>query len=251
MNKRKTSGTKRTAKRKKKKSTSIFFIKLILILGLLYAAIFHTPVFKIRNIVVTGNNIVNAGSVADASGIIPGQHMFKINIKKSQANIEKIAFVSNAKIKYKFPNDINIIITEGSVMANVKFSGGFACVDKNLKVLEIAAKPVSFPVIEGINVQKSVVGEKITIDETDKFDIILLYIEILDKHGIISQFKKMKMDGYNLNMEMENGVKVKCGGNDDAEYKISALMECIKNSKNASIGTFDVTNPKRVVYSID
>lgn len=252
MKKTKTSGTSRAAVKKKKRRTSLFLIiKLILILGILYALIFYTPIFKVQSISVTGNSVVSEQEVIDASAILPGQHMLKLNRNKIQQNIEKIAYISTATLEYKWPNRVNLAVTEGNVVANIKCPDGYAAVDHNNKVLEVNSQPKSFPIIEGISVQKNVVGEKIAIDETDKFDIILLYVELLSKRNLLDQFKSFKMEGYSLRAEMKTGIKVVFGSREDADYKISALMESIKNSPGVSIGTFDATNPKRVVYSID
>ena len=173
------SGASRTASKKKRKKTSLSIIKFILVLAVLYGILFHTPLLNIRNIYVEGNMAAERESIIAASGITTGQNILKINKKAAISNIEKIAYVSSADVKYAFPTSITLVVNEGRIIASVKTAdGAYAAIDSALKVLDVCPEPKVFPVVEGLNVQKSVIGEKITIDEEGNFDILLSYMKI-------------------------------------------------------------------------
>ena len=58
-------------------------------------------------------------------------------------------------------------------------------------------------------------------------------------------------DESGLTLVMKDGIKVVCGTSQDAEYKISAYLECRKAQPEITVGTFDVTTPSKIIYSID
>ena len=243
---------KRTSrgKRKKRKRPVLFFIKLLIIAGALYAVMFYTPVLTVTEVYVTGASAVDPSAVITASEIKPADNLLKIKYGKSCEKIMKIPYVSEAKIKYKFPNKLDIDITEAEIMLDLELEGEYVSIDKNLKILEINENPKTFPIICGISAKKNVPGEKLTIDESDKFDIILVYRKILEDKGLLKKCKKITIDGGDVTIEQEGGIKIICGGRDEAEYKISAFKAALESNPEVTIGTFDVRNPKRVVYKI-
>ncbi len=247
---RRKSGAYRTASKKKKRKTSLFIIKFIIVLAALYGILFHTPILNIQNIYVEGNTAASRESIVAASGIYEGQNILKINKKAAIAGIEKIAYVSSAKIKYAFPVSITLAVNEGKVIASVKNEDSYAAIDSSLKVLDVCPEPKVFPVIEGLNIQKSVTGEKLTIDEEGNFDILLSYMNVLDKHELGGEVAKITLESGNVTLQMKNSVVIKCGTATDVDYKIAAY-KAATDKQPVSIGTFDVTNPSRIVYSID
>ncbi len=238
-------------KRRKRKNPILSVIKFLIVVGALYAVMFHTPALEVTEVFVVGNTNVDASLIIEASQLHAGDNLLKIKYKKTCEKIEKIPYVSVAEIKYKFPNKLCIDITEGEIMLTLDTPNGFVSIDKNLKILEINENPRSFPVVYGINFEKNVLGEKITIDESEKFDIILLYREIFETKNLLSTCEKMTLENGELTAEFEGGIKVKCGGREDAQYKISAFKAALESNPEVTIGTFDVRDPKKVVYKIE
>ena len=186
-----------------------------------------------------------------AADIKQGQNILKINRKNAIKEIKRIPYIDDVKIKYKFYGKIEIQVKESENAVAVKSGKKFIYVDKNLKVLEIADKQGDLPVAEGFSVKKNKIGSKITIDESQKFDIILLYRKILIEKNIYKDTKKFLYDESGLTLVMKDGIKVVCGTSQDAEYKISAYLECRKAQPEITVGTFDVTTPSKIIYSID
>lgn len=238
-------------RRKKRMKRIIFFLKTAVILAALYALVFHTPLFKINNIKPVGNSHVEDKQIIMAADIKQGQNILKINRRNAIKEIKRIPYIDDVKIKYKFYGKIEIQVKESENAVAVKSGKKFIYVDKNLKVLEIADKQGDLPVAEGFSVKKNKIGSKITIDESQKFDIILLYRKILIEKNIYKDTKKFLYDESGLTLVMKDGIKVVCGTSQDAEYKISAYLECRKAQPEITVGTFDVTTPSKIIYSID
>ena len=233
----------------KRRKRIIKTLQFIIIIGAIYAFIFCTPFFNVKKIEVEGTKVTSAQSVITASGITEGQHVLKINKKKAASGIEKLAYVKTAKVRRVFPNKIKITVAEGKVCALITISNGFAAIDETGKVMEISEEPKMSPVIYGLTSKKSEVGEKISIDETTQFDVILKYITELDRQALIVPYVSLTLDGDDIWAELENGVLVYFGGDDEIEYKVAAFAESLRNAGNVTEGYFDVTVPDRIVYS--
>lgn len=63
--------------------------------------------------------------------------------------------------------------------------------------------------------------------------------------------EKFLYDDSGITLVMKDGVKIVCGTSQNAEYKISAYLECRKVQPEITVGTFDVTNPSKIIYSTD
>ena len=233
----------------KRRKRIIKTLQFIIIIGAIYAFIFCTPFFNVKTIEVGGGNATSAQSVITASGITEGQHILKVNKKKAATGIEKLAYVKTAEINRVFPNKIKITVEEGKVCALIAISNGFAAIDETGKVMEISEQPKMSPVVYGLTSKKSEVGEKISIDETTQFDVILKYINQLNSQALIVPYVSLTLDGSDIWAELENGVLVYFGGDDEIEYKVAAFAESLRNAGDVTEGYFDVTTPDRIVYS--
>lgn len=246
--------TTRAEQRKKnnrlKRKKRIFgALRFIIIVVAIYAFIFCTPFFKVKNISVEGAIASSTESVISASGIVVGQHILKIDKKEAVLQMEKLAYVKSAVIKRTFPNKVKIVIEEGKVCANIALPEGFAAIDETGKVMEITDVPKVNPAVYGISVKKSEVGEKITIDEPDKFDIIIEYINQLNIQALAVPYVSITLDSGDVWIELENSVLVYFGNNDDIEYKVAAFAESLRSVGELSGGYFDVSAPERIIYS--
>ena len=243
-------------RRRKKIKFVLNIFKIIIFIGAVYAALAFTPILKLSAIYVEGISIVSSEEILAKASIPEDINILRINRGETKKKIEEIPYVSDVKIKYKFPNNIRIIITEGSVYYAFKTQTGYVNTDENFKVLEITDMPKVYPVIMDLNVQNYEVGAKLTIDETEKFDIILLYSEILKEENIIENIEFMYVENYNLQFKLKDGAMVKCGTVADAERKIAALKASLdslveESGEMPKTGSFDISDPQQVVYSIE
>lgn len=233
----------------KRKKRILGALRFIIIVVAIYAFVFYTPFFKVKTISVEGVIATSSESVISASGIVTGQHILKINKKEAVAQIEKLAYVKKATVKRGFPNKVKLIVQEGKVCANIALSEGFAAIDETGKVMEITDSVKVPPAVYGLSVKKSEVGEKITIDEQDKFDIIIEYINQLNIQALSVPYVSISLNDGEIWAELENGVLVYFGNNDDVSYNVAAFAESLRNAGDLSGGYFDVSIPERIIYS--
>lgn len=244
------------ARRRKRVKFILNIFKIIIFVAAVYAILAFTPVLKMANVYVEGINIVTADEVLQKAAIPSDINILRINMGETEKRIEEIPYVADAKIKYKFPNNIRIVISEGSLYYAIKTEEGYVNTDENLKVLEITEMPKVYPVISELAIQNFLPGEKLTIDESEKFDIILLYREILQKHGVLENIDLMYVDNFNFKFRMKDGATVECGNVSDADRKVAAFKAALdslleESGEMPKTGSFDISDPHQVVYSID
>ncbi len=240
---------RKKAYRLKRKKRIFAAIRFLIIVSAIYAFIFLTPFFNVKNIYVEGSVATPSEKVVTASGITEGTHILKINKSAAKQGIEKLAYVKTAEIKRVFPNKIKIVVTEGKVLANIALAKDFAAIDETGKIMEICPEPKVYPVIYGLTVKKSNIGEKITIDETGSFDVILEYIHYLSRQALPEPYVSITIDKNDVSLVLESGIEVFFGDETDIEYKVAAFAESLRNSGDVKEGSFDVSNPERIIYS--
>lgn len=255
MSKRKRKGAARGAARRRKNRTTLAIVKILIVLIALFCIAMYTPVLQLRQVLVVGTSVVDPQAVLTTANIPEKINILKIDRKTVIENLEKIPYVSKAEIKYSFPNNIKIVISEGSPYYSFESGEEYVNTDENLKIIEITQTPKILPVFEGLTFEKKSPGEIITIDESEKIDIILLYYNILKEKNMLDKVESIQIEEYTVNLKLVSGVKVKCGNRQDAGRKIAALEASIAQSEaegiSLKIGTFDITDPKQVVYSAD
>ena len=236
-------------RRIKRKKRIIRTLKFLIIVGAIYAFIFCTPFFKVKTVLVEGTEVTSAQTVIEASGIVSGEHILKVDTKSARTGTEMLAYVKSAEVKRVFPNKIKIIVTEGKVCANIALAEGFAAIDETGKVMEIVDVPKVSPAVYGLTVKKSEVGEKITIDEQGQLDVILLYRNHLNKQALSVPYVSITNSEGNTLVEFENGIQAFFGNSKDSEYKVAAFAESLRSAGDIDSGYFDVSVPERIVYS--
>ncbi len=240
---------RKKAYRLKRKKRIFAAIRFLIIVSAIYAFIFLTPFFTIKNVSVEGSVATPSEKVVTASGITEGTHILKINKSAAKEGIEKLAYVKTAEIKRVFPNKIKIVVTEGKVLASIALAKDFAAIDETGKIMEICSEPKVYPVVYGLTVKKSNIGEKITIDETGHFDVILEYIHHLSRQALPEPYVSITLDQNGVSLVLESGIEVLFGDENDIEYKVAAFAESLRSSGDVKKGSFDVSNPERIIYS--
>ena len=253
MHEDKTSSGYTTAHKLKKKRTSTgCLIRILIGIGAV-AAILALPIFRVGEIYVAGNQRVQTQSVINASGIYQGQHVLRINYKEAKQYVERMSYVKEAQIKYHFPNKIEITVQEDQLAAYLTFAGGYVGINGEGKVLETVPEPTEqVPIITGVKINNFLNGEKITIDETEKFDIILLSISELNHLDLQSQIASIYIDDKNyIFMETRGNLYVKVGDNNDVAYKLAMLKEALASLPEGAGGSIDLSTPGKAVYSTE
>lgn len=141
----------RKRRRRKNKHISMGIAVLCLIAaGCL--ALLLTPVFNIKNIIVTGNNTTSSEDVIRVSGIVKNVNIFSVSLREAESRVSNMQAVESVKIKRALPSTVRITVTEGVVVAYVENNGEYVGVSSSGMVVDVrksAAVPAATPSDEG------------------------------------------------------------------------------------------------------
>ncbi len=203
--------TKKQAKimRKKKKIKKILktiILVAIIIGGICFALI--SPIFNITDIQVIGNNKINSDTIISLSQLQIEQNIFRFNKNKVLNEIKTNAYVENTKIKRKIPNKIEIIIEEREQNYNVEFLNGYAYINNQGYILEIAEQKLDLPVIMGITTpqEQVVAGNRLNDEDLEKLETVIQIMNICKSYELdkkVSSIDITNKNDYIMYMEEE------------------------------------------------
>ncbi len=242
--------TKEIAKRhtqrqmKKRKRFKIFSFMLLIVLAffLITLASILTPVFNVKSVAVEGASIVRVEDVEAALGINSDMNFFTIDKKLMKKRVEALPYVKSAEITRRIYGKVVVKIVESKASGYVKGEKDYVVFDDGGEVVDIAiTKPENLFELKGVNLQKIQLGEKINIDYSEKFDIILLYISELEKAGIKDKMTLIDVgDHLSVKGIYDNRYDILFGDKTNLEHKVSMLAAAISHNAPNEMGTIDL-----------
>jgi len=114
-------------------------------------ALLHSPVFRVKNVVVVGNTHTPAAEVVAAAGLNSRQLMIDTGSGAADRAVEALPWVATASFTRHWPWTLIITVRERSAAALVAVAGGSDVVDRTGRVLEVLPAREQFlplPVVE-------------------------------------------------------------------------------------------------------
>ena len=243
----------RKNKRRKKRAKRLLrsFIILMLLAASIISFCLFTPFFNLTKITVSGCSQLTNDEIITASGIIYGENIFKISKKKVYENLSAIPEVSSVKMRRIPLSHIKLNITETHPAFIFKAKNGYAAVDPTGKVMYIldSVNDAEFPLILGIEAENAKISEKISVQDTIKFDIILENLTLLREKGISEEMSEIDFsDLSSIQGYLKGGAKVIFGKLTDIDYKLSVLLAILPQIDSTSGAYIDLSTPSNAFY---
>ena len=197
--------------------TLVYTFLFIILLSALFSFIFFTKVFSIKKVTVINNNKVDEKTIIDNSSIkIGSSNLFLINTEQISENIRRIPYIDNAIVSRKFPNKIEISVTERASSYVIKVNEEYYSIDIDGTILE--------------KVQN--------IDETQNV-IIVLSPDLDVSKGVLDEANINKLK----NVEIINQVAKSNGVNDlitrfDMTNDSNIIIDIASEGKRVFLGNF-------------
>ena len=244
-----TNDEKKPAAKAKKNSNT--FILLCLIVALIGCLMFSF-IFDITDIVIEGNQIVDANTIKIQSKLVTGENILKADTKKAKNNIMKNPRIDTVEIVRNFPSTIKITVTECEKVSYIKFASNALAVDKKGKILEVIpiTNATDFPIFSGVTLSSTTPGEVISSSDESGLNVIKELITHLSNTDLLSEIATIQIDKFqNTTLTLKNEMTVHFGkGN--LEYKIAYLEVAYpSNLKHKSGGKFDLSDPNKVILT--
>lgn len=203
--------TKKQAKvlRKRKKLKRIIkwtTLLLLIIGGIVFALV--SPVFNINEIQVINNSQISTETIISLSQLQIGQNIFRFKSSKVMEEVKTNPYVESIKVQRKFPSKVELTIEERQKNYNVEFLNGYAYINNQGYILEIAEQKIDLPVIQGVSTEQGqiVAGNRLNTQDLSKLETVIQIMSICKNYeldGKVSSIDIQDKDNYIIYIEQE------------------------------------------------
>lgn len=131
--------------------------RIILLLSLFFSLIvivayIQSPLSRIKNISVKGNEFFSASEIIKSSGISLNMNIWKVNKKEVSAKLEGLPEIKQAVTTIIWPNSLEIQVTEYKKIAYLKLNSAYCPILENGSILmnqKTGEAPINAPILIG------------------------------------------------------------------------------------------------------
>lgn len=214
--------------KKRKKSLRVFIVLAVLAFAAM--AVLVSPLFAIRQFVVTGIYVLNEGEIIEASGLAAGQNMLSFSARNIANQISVLPYVGNVVVKREFPGNITIIVTERVAIANVQVANSALYLqidDAGMVLTTSTGSPRhGLPVVTGVGLSHFAVGEYLDVDDNFVFDSIFFLSRIFRRYEFLPDIMDMSCP---TDIVLRLGsLDILFGSTEDADRKVQYIQAILE-----------------------
>jgi cell division protein FtsQ len=193
------------------KKTGIVLIGILLVIAILIG---YLSTFHLTNIQVEGCDLVSEQDVRDAidnSGFM--NNTIVLYIKNKIKPIDGIPFVAKLDIDFVSKNTVDVTVYEKTIAGCIEYMNSYVYFDKDGIIMESSdQQKESVPCIQGLDFASWEMGEKLPIQDEEKFKHILTITQLIEKY-------ELSIDGIEFTDEDEivlhhEGISIELGEGD-------------------------------------
>lgn len=217
----------RRKKARKNKLKRKFFLRrlglLLFIIGLLFfVGTFFSRAFRVEEVQVKGIERMSKKPIDKIMAASKGKNYFFIGKKKIVANLEKIPYIQEAKISYRFPSALVLEIKEELPVGQIFTKSSYLLLNKDLKVLEETRTfDDRLPKITGIQTRNVKPGDNLL--DTVKNKAKLKFFHNLFESEIMGEVIGIDVMEQGIQILTKSDVKIVIRSFQDSEYKVQQL----------------------------
>ena len=223
---------------------------LILVAAIISICLF-TPFFNIKTVEVRGNEAIAAERIIEAAAIPPETNIFKLRKKNVRTAVSKIPEIETVAVSRRLPNKLRLTVTETAPALYFPYATGFAVTNEKGRVMALTDDSSSLDLLQitGLEIKNAEICEKISVQDTVKFDIILDTVKQLQDKGLLTDLRSCHFDNLSdFYAYLKDGTKIIFGKTTELDYKISVLSAVLPQVNREEGAYIDLTTPSRAVY---
>lgn len=230
--------TKQERKRKKRNRRIKFVLKTVLFFGIIIGGTVFamtSPIFDIKNIEVSNNNIISAETIISLSGLSTENNIFQYKRTEVIKNIEENSYIESAKVQRKLPNTVKIEVEERTPKYSVDYLGKYAYINTQGYVLEISEDSKGLPIIQGSATEEGdvVPNNRLCNEDLEKLEDVIKIMDVAKENGIESKVTSIDISNkndYSIYLEEEKK-KVHLGDNSNLSNKMLYVVAIIEQEQ--------------------
>jgi cell division protein FtsQ len=250
---------RRQRKANKRKRIMKGLVTMLIILGIIGAIGFgvyqavNLGIFNVTEIEVVGNEIVDAQTVVEASGINVGESVFLIDVNQANYNINALMNLDELEISKIMPNKILIRMVESAPICAVNYDNKVYYLSEDKTLIEDAEylRKTDIPLIFGSDeVTITEIGKEVVVEPYWRFDTIMNILRDLKKDSNLEKISEVRMTEVNTyEIVTKNGtVFILWDYNNYIDNKAYIQNNLDKNTSNMiinlAVGTKPVIKPR-------
>lgn len=188
--------------RRKKANRRLVLLLLLFFFLIACVAYFQSPLSRVKNVKVHGNELYSVEEIVVQSGITTKQNMWKLDKTKIRNEIQKLPELNKAKIKIIFPNTVQINVQEYKRMAYFMNETSFYPVLENGKIIKkqkLTQLPINAPFLKGFSEGKVLNEMIVSLQE--------LPTEVVNSISEVHHTPK-ETDQYHITLFMNDGFEI-------------------------------------------
>jgi cell division septal protein FtsQ len=209
--------------------------------------------FTVKNIIVSGNELISDGAVIALAGITRGADIIRINESDIKRNIENNPYLQLLDFAIAYPDTIKVKVAESRARAIVVSAGVMLLIDDNCRLLEsMSQMPVrDVIVVTGLEVNDRRAGQRIGSTKQGQVKALEAVLAAISNRGLDSKIRELNIENINdINIIAGTGVRVKLGDSANILKKM-VWFETVHDqlaSSGATGGLLDVSSGNRGIY---
>lgn len=247
----------RYEKRRRKRKRQIFVMRsavmFTLCLTLVLIILFMTPLFNIRRITVSGNNVISLEEIDSYIGDLKGENLLKVSEAEVFSRLSKIAYIKNVSVEKNYiKTSLNVYVEERVACGYIEEAGGYFLFDDEGVILaQVSDKPDNIPYVIG-NTDENAKND-IKIEEPSA-SVLTDSLKLMKKLGILEGVDNFDItDLSDIKFTYENRLDVSCGSSIDLDRKLRLFEAMVNNNNlaNKAQGSVDLSVAGNARYSPD
>ncbi len=236
---------KRKKHTKKRRRITLDMIppRIIMVFGVTAAVVIvvimsFTLFFNVKQADIKGCELYTYDQVLVMSGVSNKTNLLRMDTDVIEQRLVKgLPYIEGAKVTKRFPDSIDIEITEATQRASLDNDGRYTIVSSQGVVLETDRKaPISgLPVIKGFEEESDTTpGAEIKSKDNLKAKIVKTLLSSIDKLGLTKVGEIDITDRTNIVLRYDDRIDIYIGSSYDMEYKLEQIKYVIDRGVNSS-----------------
>ena len=212
------------------------------------AILVMSVLFRIRVIVVEGNEHYTDNEIIEAVDIESGDNLFFYDRFQAVSNVfSKLPYIDEVSITRTLPDKVTITVVESKAIAYIEIGDEQWTINENCKVLGKAAEgedEILIPVI-GFEPGTLMIGEQLTTADGEEgpVDYLAAVLDQIRERGLASKVTRIDFsDIKNVEFDYDNKYTVKLGSNREVEYKFGMFVSVDSQLLEGDAGVIDISD---------
>lgn len=232
-------------RRQRKMRMIISYIGVFFVIVAVTILLSLTVMFRTTEIRVNAEGLPYSDEeVIEASGLSMKDNIFLAKRKAAEKKlVEGFPYIEGADVTFRIPGTQIISIDVAVPSYQVQFSGGFAVVSANCRILEVNPNQRSdIPLLKGIKLNHTTPGEYITFEKNSTKQILDEVVKNINENDIGRIYGIDISNAANIELNYDNRITILLGLPEDVGYKLRTAKAIIEKSLTPTEkGTLDVS----------